>query len=78
VANHREKKESPAIGKITQKLVKDMDYQELQTEIQGYPQDTWVGSAEYAELMHRLRNYSLKRLEEEGYNIPNWRRGGKA
>lgn len=32
---------------------------------------------EKVELMRRLKEYPLKRLEEEGYFIPNWKRTGQ-
>lgn len=46
---------------------------QLYSAIRSYPQDTWVGSPEYVELMRRLKIMSIKQLEDGGYWIPCWK-----
>ena len=48
--------------------------QDLYDEIRAYPYDTWKDSPAYLELRKRLDKWSVKRLIEEGYYIPNWKK----
>ena len=75
VKSHRDKKSPKHIGAVTGKQVNDMVAQDLYDEINAYIGDKWVESIEYAELMSRLRNWSLTRLRNENYVIPQWKLG---
>jgi len=54
-------------------LPKDMNRQQLDTAIKAYPNDQWVNSPEYNELMSRLNSRSTAELEADGYSIPAWK-----
>lgn len=57
------------------KDVKKLTAKELYAAIEAYPEDTWVGSPEYYELMRRLRAMDVDELRAKGYSIPNWKLG---
>lgn len=50
-----------------------MTADQLYTAIYSYPEDTWIDSPEYLELMSRLRSKTVAELEAEGYWIPCWK-----
>jgi len=56
------------------KDVKDMSRDELRMHIHSYRGGDWVDSPEHNELKRRLKTWSLKKLEELNYWIPNWKR----
>lgn len=51
--------------------IKKLSREELYLRIDSLRGDKWIYSEEYKELQRRLDTFSLKRLEEEGYDIPN-------
>ena len=60
--------------KPEQKL-KNYTAQDLYLSIDTYPADTWKDSPEFKELMRRLKTLSVKKLEEQSFSIPAWKRG---
>jgi len=68
------------------KPIKEMDHDELRMAIDSYGGTTWdkdpeydasndwTVSAEYKEMKHRVDTWSIKKLEDEGYQVPARRR----
>jgi len=53
--------------------LKDLPAHALYQLINRYEADTWAGSAEYTELMHRLKTLTLEQLKDQGYYVPVWK-----
>jgi len=51
--------------------IKKISRSELYSRLEAFKGGKWIYSPEYAELNRRLDTFTIKRLEDEGYDIPN-------
>ena len=51
--------------------IKKISREELYDRLDAFVRGKWINSPEYAELNRRLNTFTIKRLEDEGYDIPN-------
>jgi len=51
--------------------IKKISREELYDRLDALKRGKWIYSPEYEELNRRLNTFTIKRLEDEGYDIPN-------